>query len=51
MKGSKKGEKLMKEKIKEFALNMGVDDVGIISVSDYKSPKSPNLLSIFAEAK
>jgi hypothetical protein len=41
----------MKEKIKEFVLEMGVDDVGIAAVKDYKSPRSPDLLSIFPEAK
>jgi epoxyqueuosine reductase QueG len=41
----------MKEKIKEFVLGMGVDDVGIASVKDYKSPKSPDLENIFPGAK
>ncbi|MGA2464635.1 MAG: 4Fe-4S binding protein [Thermodesulfobacteriota bacterium] len=41
----------MKEKIKEFVLGIGVDDVGIAAVKDYKSPRSPDLLSIFPEAK
>jgi epoxyqueuosine reductase QueG len=43
--------KLMKEKIKEFVLSLGVDDVGIASVNDYKSPRSPDLQSIFPGAK
>ena len=30
---------------------MGVDDVGIAAVTDYKSPRSPDLRSIFPEAK
>ena len=41
----------MKQKIKEFVLGLGVDDVGIVSVKDYKSPKSPALENIFPGAK
>ena len=41
----------MKGKIKEFALGLGIDDVGIASAKDYKSPKSPGLESIFPGAK
>ncbi len=41
----------MKEKIKKFVLGLGIDDVGITSVKDYKSPKSPDLQSIFPGAK
>ena len=41
----------MKEKIKEFVLGLGVDDVGIAAVKDYKSPRSPDLQSIFPGAK
>ena len=41
----------MKEKIKEFVLNLGVDDVGITSVKDYKSTRSPDLQSILPGAK
>jgi len=41
----------MEKRIKEFVLGMGVDDVGIASVKDYKSPKSPDLESIFPGAK
>ena len=41
----------MKEKIKEFALSMGADDVGVIAASDYKSPKSPDLQTILPGAK
>ena len=32
-------------------MSLGVDDVGVTSVKDYKSPKSPNLESIFPGAK
>src|SRR4030042_3854314 len=41
----------MKEKIKEFILSLGADDVGIASVKDYKSPRSPDLQTIFPGAK
>ena len=41
----------MKEKINKFAMDIGVDDVGIVAVEDYKSPRSPDLRSIFPGAK
>ncbi len=41
----------MKEKIKEFVLSLGIDDVGIASVKHYISPRSPDLQSIFPGAK
>jgi epoxyqueuosine reductase QueG len=41
----------MKEKIREFVLGMGADDVGIAAVKDYKSPRSPGLQGIFPGAK
>ena len=41
----------MKKRIKEFALNLGVDDVGIAAVADYQSPRSPKLDTIFPEVK
>ncbi len=41
----------MKKKIREFALTMGVDDIGVAAVRDYKSPKSPDLETIFPGAK
>ena len=41
----------MKGKIKEFVFSLGIDDVGIASVRDYKSLKSPDLQSIFPGAK
>ena len=41
----------MKKRIREFALNMGVDDMGVAAVQDYKSPKSPDLETIFPGAK
>ena len=36
-----------KDKVKEFALGLGVDDVGVALAADYKSPRSPALESIF----
>jgi len=41
----------MKEKIKEFVRGLGIDDVGIAAAKDYKSPRSPDLQSIFPGAK
>ncbi len=41
----------MKDKIKEFAMGLGIDDVGTVSANDYKSPKSPDLQSLFPGAK
>ena len=42
---------MMKGKIKKFALGMGVDDVGMVAVADYRSPRSPGLQTIFPGAK
>ncbi len=41
----------MKEKIREFVLGMGVDDVGFAAVADYHSPRSPKVETIFPAAK
>lgn len=41
----------MKERIKEFVLGLGVDDVGIGAVSNYTSPRSTPMELIFPEAK
>jgi epoxyqueuosine reductase QueG len=41
----------MKTRIKEFGLSLGIDDVGIAAVKDYKSPRSPDLQTIFPGAK
>lgn len=41
----------MKERIKDFVLGLGVDDVGMAAVSSYNSPRSPKIESIFPEAK
>jgi len=41
----------VKDKIREYVLEMGVDDVGFAAVSDYHSPRSPKIQSIFPEAR
>lgn len=41
----------MEEKIKEFALSLGVDDVGFAAAEDYNSPLSPRLESLFPEVR
>jgi len=41
----------MKEKIKNYVLGLGVDDVGFGVVADYKSKLSPKLETIFPKAK
>lgn len=41
----------MKEKIRNFALNLGVDDVGVAAVADYKSAKSPPVEELMPGAK
>jgi epoxyqueuosine reductase len=41
----------MKQKIKDFALDLGVDDVGICSVSGYNSPNSPAIETLFPAAR
>jgi epoxyqueuosine reductase len=43
--GSKK-----EDRVKEYVLGLGVDDVGIASAEDYESPRSPALKSVFPEA-
>jgi epoxyqueuosine reductase len=40
-----------KEKIKKYALDLGVEDVGFGKVSDYNSPLSPKIETIFPKAK
>jgi len=37
----------MKERLRSFALSLGVDDVGFASVHDYRSPLSPRLETLF----
>lgn len=41
----------MKEMIRDFIRNLGVDDVGFASVSDYDSPKSPLIDNFFPGAR
>jgi len=41
----------MKDKIRDFVLGLGVDDVGIAAAKDYKSPRSPDLQWIFPGVK
>ncbi len=41
----------MKERIKDFVLELGVDDIGFASVPDYHSPRSPQVESIMPGAK
>jgi epoxyqueuosine reductase len=40
-----------KEKIKKYALDLGIEDVGFGAVSDYKSPLSPKIETIFPKTK
>src|SRR5208337_1984248 len=40
-----------KEKIKKYALDLGVEDVGFGAVSGYNSPLSPKIETIFPGAK
>src|SRR5689334_3754489 len=41
----------MKQDIKDFALQLGVDDVGFAAASAYHSPLTPALDTIFPQAK
>lgn len=41
----------MKEIIKEFALSLGVDDIGFAAVTDYHSPRSPMIETISPDIK
>jgi epoxyqueuosine reductase QueG len=41
----------MKDAIRKFVLDLGVDDVGFAAVSDYQSPRSPAIESLFPGAK
>lgn len=45
------GHDTVKNKIREFVLSQGIDDVGFASVSDYNSPLSPGIETIFPDAK
>ncbi|MGE5389609.1 MAG: 4Fe-4S binding protein [Deltaproteobacteria bacterium] len=41
----------MKEKIKQFAISLGADDVGIVNIVDYHSPRTPDINTIFPEVR
>lgn len=41
----------MKNKIRDFALSLGVDDVGFANVEDYNSPRTPDIKTLFPEIK
>jgi epoxyqueuosine reductase len=41
----------MKEKIRRFILEQGLDDAGFAAVSDYHSPQSPKIETLFPEVK
>jgi epoxyqueuosine reductase QueG len=41
----------MRDEIRDFVLGLGVDDVGIAAVKDYKSPRSPDLREVFPGVK
>ncbi len=41
----------IKSKIGSYIMDLGVDDVGFANIKDYSSPQSPNIESIFPEAK
>ena len=41
----------MKQSIREFALSLGVDDIGFASVAAYSSPRSPSIESISPDIK
>jgi len=41
----------MKKRIKQFALDYGVDDAGVAAAADYASPRSPKLESIMPGVK
>lgn len=46
-----KYESSIKEKIKNYAEAMGVDDIGFASVQNYKSPNSISIKKLFPKAK
>ena len=41
----------VKERVGEFARSLGVEDLGVAAASDYRSPRSPELSSIFPKVK
>jgi len=44
-------KEMIKKKIRDFVLNMGVEDVGFAAVEEYHSPNSPSVESLFPGAK
>jgi epoxyqueuosine reductase QueG len=41
----------IKERVRKYVLDMGVDDVGFGAIADYNSPLSPKVESIFPKAR
>ena len=41
----------MKNKIRKFVLEQGIDDIGFAAVLDYKSPQYPGIETLFPEVK
>lgn len=41
----------MTDRVRSFLLNLGVDDVGVASVDDYRSPASPPVEALFPGAR
>ncbi|NLU50898.1 MAG: epoxyqueuosine reductase [Syntrophomonadaceae bacterium] len=41
----------MKQTIRQFALSLGIDDVGFAAVADYNSPRSPKIETISPDIK
>ena len=41
----------MKDKIRDFAISLGIDDIGFADVEDYHSPISTPIHEIFPNAK
>lgn len=42
---------MTKEQIREYALGLGVDDVGFAAAADYRSPRSPKLPTLLPDAR
>lgn len=42
---------MVKEDIRSFVLGLGVDDAGVASADDYRSPRSPGLDTVFPGAR
>jgi len=47
----KEGALDAKDTIKEFAMGLGVDDVGVAAAGDYDSPRTPELSTVFPDAR